>query len=110
MAKKGKDRNQRGVAATAATVEPTPDRIAKAARRSRGEPKPALSVGIRLARAEIEECALIPKHTESFADGGRFKAGYERVLDAEPKLFEVQHLLNAATLLNRRMKEMADRD
>jgi hypothetical protein len=32
------------------------------------------------------------------------------VLDVEPKLYEVQHLLNAATLLDRRMKELADRD
>jgi hypothetical protein len=39
-----------------------------------------------------------------------FKAANERVLDVEPKLYEVQHLLNAATLLNRRMKELADRD
>lgn len=28
----------------------------------------------------------------------------------EPKLYEVQHLLNAGTLLDRRMKELADRD
>lgn len=69
-----------------------------------------MSVAIRLARAEIEECGLILKHAESFADGGRFKAANERVLDVEPKLYEVQHLLSAATLLNRRMKELADRD
>ncbi len=31
-------------------------------------------------------------------------------LDVEPKLYEVQLLLNTATLLNRRMKELADRD
>ena len=28
----------------------------------------------------------------------------------EPKLCEVQHLLNAGTRLDRRMKELADRD
>ena len=31
-------------------------------------------------------------------------------ITVEPKLYEVQHLLNAATLLNRRMRELADRD
>jgi hypothetical protein len=110
MAKKRNDDNgPRGTAGPTAG-EPKLDRVAKAAKRSRGELEPALSVAIRLARAEIEECALILKHAEGFADGGRFKAANERVLDVEPKLFEVQHLLNAATLLNRRMKELADRD
>ncbi len=110
MAKKRKGRKERAGAAGLVAVELTLDRVAKAAERSRGELEPALSVAIRLARAEIEECALILKHAESFADGGRFKAANERVLDVEPKLYEVQHLLNAATLLNRRMKELADRD
>lgn len=110
MAKKRKDRSERGVTAISAAAEPKLNRVAKAARRSRDELEPALSVAIRLARAEIEECARILKHAESFADGGRFKAANERVLDVEPKLHEVQHLLNAATLLNRWMKELADRD
>jgi hypothetical protein len=110
MAKKRKDRNERDGASGSADAGPTLDRLAKAVRRSRGELEPALSVAIRLARAEIEECALILKHAESFAGGGRFTAANERVLDVEPKLCEVQHLLNAATLLNRRMKELADRD
>ena len=109
MAKKRKDRKDRAAAGSAA-VELTLDRVAKAAERSRGDLEPALSVAIRLARAEIEECALILRHAEGFADGGRFKAANERVLDVEPKLYEVQNLLNAATLLNRRMKELADRD
>jgi hypothetical protein len=110
MANKGKDRNERADASTSVTVEPKLDCVVKAARRSRGELEPGLSVAIRLARAEIEECALILKHAERFADGGRFKAANERVLDVEPKLYEAQHLLNAATLLNRRMRELADRD
>ncbi len=110
MANKRKDWTKRADAGASVTVEPKLDRVAKAARRSRGELEPARSVAIRLARAEIEECALILKHAERFADGGRFKAADERVLDVEPKLYEVQHLLNAATLLNRRMKELADRD
>jgi hypothetical protein len=110
MAKKPKGRKERAGATGLAAVELTLDRVAKAAERSRGELEPALSVAIRLARAEIEECALILKHAESFADGGRFKAANERVLDVEPKLYEVQHPLNDATLLNRRMKELADRD
>ena len=110
MAKKRKDRTERAAADTSVAVEPKLDHVAKVARRSRGELEPALSVAIRRARAEIEECALILKHADSFADGGRFKAANERVLDIEPKLYEVQHLLNAATLLNRRMKELADRD
>jgi hypothetical protein len=110
MAIKRKDRNERGGADGSTAVEPKLDRVLKAARRLRDELEPALSVAIRLARAEIEECALILKHAESFADGGRFKAANERVLDVEPKLYEVQHLLNAATLLNRRMRELADRD
>lgn len=42
--------------------------------------------------------------------GGRFKAANGRALDVEPKPYEAQHLLNAAALLNRRMKELADRD
>lgn len=98
MAKKRKDRSDHGGGAGSIAVEPTVDRVAKAARGSRGELEPALSVAIRLARAEVEECTLILKHDESFADGGRFKAANERVLDVEPKLCEVQHLLNAATL------------
>lgn len=110
MANKRKVRNECGGAAASADSGPTLNCVAKAAQRSRGELEPALSVATRLARAEIEECALILKHAESFADGGRFKAANERVLDVEPKLYEVQHLLNAATLLNRRMKELADRD
>jgi hypothetical protein len=110
MAKKRKDRNECADSAASAAVEPMLNCATRAAKRSRGELEPALSIAIRLARAEVEECALILKHAESFADGGRFKAANERVLDVEPKLYEVQHLLNAATLLNRRMKELADRD
>lgn len=109
MAKKRKDRAGRSAAVSAA-VEPKLDRLSKAAESSRGELEPALSGAIRLARAKIEECALILKHAESFADGGRFKAANEHVLDVEPKLYEMQHLLHAATLLNRRMKELIDRD
>lgn len=107
MAKKGKDRAGRS---TAAAAGPKLDRVSKVVRRSRSDLDPALSVAIRLARAEIEECALILKHPESLADGGRFKAANELVLDVEPKPYEAQHLLNAAALLNRRMKELADRD
>jgi hypothetical protein len=110
MAKKRNDLTERAGTADAAASGPKLNRVAKAAERSRGELEPALSVAIRLACAEIEECALILKHAEGFANGGRFKAANERVLDVEPKLYEVQHLLNAATLLNRRMKELADRD
>lgn len=110
MAAKRKDRNERADAAGSAGVEPKLDRVTRAAQRSRGELVPALSVAIRVARAEIEECALILKHAESFADGGRLKAANEGVLDVAPKLYEVQHPLNAGTLLDRRMKELADRD
>lgn len=110
MAKKRKDRNKREGADASTPVELKLNCVAKAARRSRGQLGPALSVAIRLARAEIEECALILKHPESLADGGRFKAANELVLDVEPKPYEAQHLLNAAALLNRRMKELADRD
>ena len=110
MAKQRKDRTDSGDAGSWVALEPTLERVAKVARRPPGELEPALPVAIRLARAEIEQCALILKHAESFADGGRFKATNERVLHVEPKLYEVQHLLNAATLLNGRMKELADRD
>lgn len=110
MAKKRKDRNERKGADASAPVELKLNRVAKAARRSRGGLEPALSVAIRLARAEIEECALILKQAETFADGGRFKAANELVLDVEPKPYAAQHLLNAATLLNIRMKELAERD
>lgn len=110
MATKRKDRNECADAAGSAGVEPKLDRVTRAAQRSRVELVPALSVAIRVARAEIEERALILNQAESFADGGRLKAANERVLDVERKLFEVQHLLNAATLLDRRMKELADRD
>ncbi|KAF0094882.1 MAG: hypothetical protein FD144_5925 [Rhodospirillaceae bacterium] len=74
MAKKRKDRNEREGADASAPVEQL-NRVAMAARRSRGKLEPALSVAIRLARAEIEEFALILKH----ADGRRFKAANERV-------------------------------
>jgi hypothetical protein len=70
MAKKRKDWKERSHAAGSAAVELTLDRVTKAAERSRGELEPALSAAIRLARAEIVECALILKHAESSADGG----------------------------------------
>jgi hypothetical protein len=105
-----KKRKEHGSAAGSTAIEPKLDRVAKTAQRSRNEFEPALSVAIRLARAEIEECALILRHAEAFADGGRFKPANERVLDVEPKLYEVQYLLNAATLRNRRMRELADSD
>ncbi len=110
MAKRRKDRTESSDAGASVALEPTLERVDKAARRLRGELEPAQSVAIRLARAEIEKCALILKYAESFADGRRFKATNERVLHVEPKRYEVQHLLNAATLLNKRMKALADRD
>ncbi len=110
MAKEPKDQKERSGAACAAAVELTLDRVAKAAERSRGEPERALSIAIRMARAKPEKCALIVKYAERFAERGPSKAANRRALDVEPKLYEVQHLLNAATLLNRRMRGLADSD
>ena len=55
MAKKRKDRVWLKGSVAEVAGKPKLDRVAKAAERSRGELEPALSVAIRLARAEIEE-------------------------------------------------------
>lgn len=107
---KRKDRNKRNGDRGSACAEQRLDRVANTAKLSRDDLEPTLWVAIRLADAEIKTCDQIVRHAETFADGGRFKATNARVLHVEPKLYEVQHLLNAATLLNRRMKELADSD
>jgi len=66
---------------------------------------PAIATTISIARADVEECVLLLRHADDLAGNRNTKLALERVLDVEPRLFETQHLLNAATRLYRIFRE-----
>lgn len=68
---------------------------------------PAISTAISIARADIEECVMLLRHADDLAVKGKTKLALDRVLDVEPRLFETQHLLNAATRMYRTLKGAA---
>ncbi len=67
--------------------------------------EPAIATAISIAKVDIEECALILRHAEDLAAHGRTRLALTHALDVEPRLFETQHLLNAAARLHRVLKE-----
>jgi len=60
-----------------------------------------LKVYIRQMRARLDEAAGIAKAAETCADTGNLSKGIEIALDVEQLLYEVNTLLNAASLIHR---------
>ena len=60
-----------------------------------------LKVFLREIRARLDEAASIAQAAEACADAGNIPKGIEIALDVEQLLYEVNTLLNAASLMHR---------
>jgi hypothetical protein len=96
----GKRRRRRRLRANAAF-----DRGPGAVGRLAQNIEPAIATAIAIARADIEECALILRQADNLAAHAKVRLALTRALDVEPRLFEAQHLLNAAARLHRVLRE-----
>jgi hypothetical protein len=65
----------------------------------------ALGLGIRVARARIETCAVLMGNAEAALGSRQEALAVNAILDVEPLLYEAQTILNATTMLRRIVRE-----
>jgi hypothetical protein len=65
----------------------------------------ALVLGVRVARARIETCAVLMGTAEAALGSRQEALAINAILDVEPLLYEAQTILNATTMLRRIVRE-----
>jgi hypothetical protein len=65
----------------------------------------AIGLNIKFARSRVDTCAVLMRNAEAAFIAKQEALAIDAVLDAEPLLYEAQHLLNAVTILRRIMRE-----
>jgi hypothetical protein len=67
--------------------------------------RPAIAIYLAEMRRLLEEAASIAKAAQACADAGNIEKGVEIANDVEQLAYEVNTLLNAASLINRLSRE-----